>query len=204
MSAYRIDIDIDGELPLTSLIRSRMRELGLRNVDLAKRMGYLNVDKGMRRVSSLIEGNTKAYPEHRLTLAGAIETDLTDLDSAYEDTIYTFWARDDRQYRREFVPHVVWETALRVPRPITVAAMASAHLGLYFYPTSERPKDWCDEALATCPRAVSCYGRVRGFWVNYSPDCAVLFSKLGAPREVIAHAVRPGRAVAKVKSRAFA
>ena len=114
------------------------------------------------------------------------------LDAAVADTRYVLWARDDRQYRRDFKPHVIWDTEFQIPRPIAIAGMVGANRLLYYYPDSPRPQDWSAQAVANRPRGIPCYGVVDGFWVNYSPDCAVSFTNEGVPEEVFGQAVRSG------------
>ena len=200
MSGYRIDID--GELPISGLIRSRMEALGLRKVDLARRMGYqTSVEKGIRRLDALLAGELRKYSNLRYALAAGLDVAVIALDQVVADTRHIQWARDDREYRRGFTPHIIWDTEFWVPRPIAIAGFVGAQRALYFHPTSENPADWSEEAAASCPMGIPCYGVARGFWVNYSPDCAVHFNKQGEPDEVLGKAVRPGIATALVGSR---
>lgn len=197
---YRIDID--GDLPLATWITSRMGTLSLSKADLARRMGYqATVEKGVRRVDALLAGDLKKYGNLRRALAAALDVDLAALDEVVADTRYVLWARDDREYRRGFSSHAIWDTEFRVPRPLVIAGMAGLQRALYFHPTSADPADWSEEATANCPRGIPCYGVVRGFWVNYTPDCAVYFNRNGEPGEVLGKAVRPGVLSASIGSR---
>lgn len=197
--SHRYRLDIDEALPLASLIEARLDGLGVSKADLARRMGYATtVEKGVRRIAALVKGDLKPYTNLRGPLAEGLDVDVSVLDAAVADTRYVLWARYDRQYRRDFRPHVVWDTELRIPQPTTIAGMVGANRMLYHYPVSTRPQDWSEEAVATRPRGIPCYGRVRGFWVNYSPDCAVHFNNEGVPGEVFGQAVRPGVSVVRV------
>jgi hypothetical protein len=44
-------------LPLDRLIRTRMKELGIRSGALAARLGYPNLSKGARRIDELCRGD---------------------------------------------------------------------------------------------------------------------------------------------------
>ena len=190
-SPYRLDID--GELPLTTLIQTKLESLGLTKVALAQRMGYTSTpEKGIRRLDSLLAGDLKKYKNIKGPLAKALEVEESVLDQVVADTRYVFWARDDRAYRRDFRPHVVWNTEFRIPRPIAIAGVVGANRLLYYYPVSPRPQDWSEEAVENRPRGIPCYGLVFGFWVNYSPDCSVEFTEDGEPESVFGQAVRPG------------
>jgi len=45
------------DLAIATLIRSRMTELGLSRGEFAKRLGYKNVAKGIRRIDALCAGD---------------------------------------------------------------------------------------------------------------------------------------------------
>jgi hypothetical protein len=45
------------DLAIGTLIRSRMIELGLCRGEFAKRLGYKNIAKGIRRIDALCEGD---------------------------------------------------------------------------------------------------------------------------------------------------
>lgn len=188
--AYRLEID--GELPLTTLIENRRRELGLSLAELAQRMGYESTaSTGIHRLNALLNGDLKKFDNLKEPLLQGLALDEQTLTNAVVDSRYVLWARDDREYRRNFVPHIVWQTESRIPRSIAMAATGTWR-DIYFYPESNRPQDWSEEASAQCPTGLALYGRVHGFWVNYSPDCAVSFNPRGEPMDVFDKAVRPG------------
>ena len=202
LESHRYRLDIDGALPLASLIEARLDVLGATKAELARRMGCATtVEKGIRRIEALLKADLKQYTNLRGPLAKGLALDESVLDAAVADTRYMLWARNDRQYRRDFKPHVIWDTALRIPRPITIAGLVGANRLLYYYPDSPRPQDWSEQAVANRPRGIPCYGVVDGFWVNYSPDCAVSFTNEGVPEEVFGQSVRPGFPSASFGSR---
>lgn len=194
--------DIDTGLPMARLVKSRMEALRLTKADLVRQLGYVNTTtKGLRRLQALLEGDLRSLENLKVPLAKALAIPEALLEEASDGSRYVLWAREIQEYRRQFVPHVIWDTEFSVPRPLVIAGMIGATRRLYFNPTSREPRDWSDEAAASCPSGVPCYGRVRGFWVNYSPDCAVRFDKRGLPMEGTDHAIRPGVAKATVNGR---
>lgn len=198
--AYRLDID--GELPLTTLIESRLLALGLTKAQLAREMGYqTTVAKGIRRIEALLAGDLKQAPKLAEGLAKGMAVEEAVVQEAIEDTRYVSWARDDRAYRAGFRPHVIWETALSIPSPIVIAGMVNARRGLFWYPQNPDAPAISEDALAAMPEGVVCYGRVVGFYVNYSPDCAVRFDRQGEPLEALDRAIRPGFSRASVGGR---
>jgi hypothetical protein len=194
---YRLDPD--SVLPLTVLLQSR----GVRSAELARACGYANVSKGVRRIEALSDGDLHDFESLKLLLAKGLDLDIADLETAAADTRYIKWAREDRAYRRGFEPHVIWKTALTIPRPIAIAGVIGASRMLKFIPATGHALKISAEALANCPDGVPCYGRVTGFYVNYSPDRAVEFNREGEPLSVLDAAVRPGHAITRVNGRPF-
>lgn len=197
---YRLDID--GELPMTTLIESRLRTLGLTKAQLARRMGYeTTVEKGVRRLEALLVGDLGEARHLASKLAQGLSVNEAVVQGAIEDSHYVRWARDDRAYRETFQPHVVWETVSSIPSPISAAGMVNARRGLFWYPGPNKLACINEEAVAVMPEGVACYGRVVGFRVNYTPDCAVRFNTQGDPLEALGRAVRPGIVSTLVRGR---
>ena len=204
-SVLHYRLDLDGTLPFAGFVAARLSALALTKAELVRRMGYsATVTKGIRRLEELLAGNLKLYNTRRSVLAVALEVSETELDDVVADTRYVLWARNDRAYRAEFRPHVVWATTKSVPSPITIAAMINAHRQLFWYPSPGNPSQISGEAVLAAPRGVPCYGFVVGFHVNYTPDNAVSFDLDGTPVAVLDTAVRPGRARASIGGRPFA
>jgi hypothetical protein len=204
-SALPYRLDIDGTLPFVAFVAARLLILGLSKAELARRMGYqANISKGIRRLEVLLAGDLKLYINLRPALVAALQAPEVELDEVVADTRYVLWARNDRAYRAEFRPHVVWATTQSIPSPITIAALIDAHGRLFWYPRSSEPSEISDEAALALTEGVPCYGRVIGFHVNYTPDNAVSFDCAGTPMTVLDAAVRPGRARASIGGRQFA
>jgi len=195
-------LDLDETLPLTAAIMDFLAHSGLAKAELVRRLGYVStVPKGLRRLDALLQGELKYFEALKARLAAALGMSADALARLAGETHTALQAQADREYRDAFVPHVIWDTTLRIPSPITIAGMIGAQRHLYFNPRGIDPATWSDEAAQACPLGIPCYGRVTGFWVNYSPDCAVHFSRDGEPTEVLAAAVRRGAAVALIGTR---
>ncbi len=194
---YRLDPD--RVFPLTVLLA----DSELAPVDLARKCGFANVHKGIRRLKAIAAGELDHYESLRLALAAALDVGVEEMDAAAVDTRYVQWARRDRAYRQGFEPHVIWKTTLTVPSPITIAGLVIASRGLKYLPSTKHALRISGEAVTNCPDGVACYGRVIGFYVNYSPDHAVEFSREGEALTVLDRAVRPGYTISSINSRPF-
>ena len=199
VATKRYRLDPDAPFPLAQLLTGS----GTRLSEVARRCGYTNFAKGIRRLEELAAGELQHYPALRAGLAAALEIEPVRLDAAVADTSYLLWARDDRSYRDNFRPHVIWATTSSIPSPITIAGLVNASGRLFWYPPTITPSCISDEAALALPEGVPCYGQVIGFHVNYTPDNAVSFDRAGNPLAVLDAVVRPGRARATIGDRAL-
>ena len=62
------------DLAIGTLIRSRTTELGLSHGEFAKRLGYKNVAKGIRRIDGLCEGDIEGTKQFLGALPQALKT----------------------------------------------------------------------------------------------------------------------------------
>jgi hypothetical protein len=72
------------DLAIATLIRYRLTELGLSRGEFAKRLGYKNIAKGIRRIDVLCEGNIEGTKQFMDVLPQALETsaEIVTLDPA--------------------------------------------------------------------------------------------------------------------------
>jgi hypothetical protein len=61
------------DLAIATLIRSRTIELGLSRGEFAKRLGYKNIAKGIRRIDALCEGDIEGTKQFLDMLPQALE-----------------------------------------------------------------------------------------------------------------------------------
>ena len=117
-------------LAIAALIQSRMTELGLSRGEFAKRLGYKNLAKGIRRIDALCEGDIEGTKQFLDVLPQALETSAETVKRALEQTVREIEMAEkqeaearDQIWRENFRPHAVILTERTVPNPIFVAAM---------------------------------------------------------------------------------
>jgi hypothetical protein len=118
------------DLAIASLIRSRMTELGLPRGEFAKRLGYKNIAKGIRRIDALCEGDIEGTKQFLDVLPQALEASPETVKLALEETVREIELVErqeaearDKIWRENFHPHAIILTAQTVPSPIFVAAI---------------------------------------------------------------------------------
>jgi len=88
-------------LAIAALIRSRMTELGLSRGEFAKRLGYENLAKGIRRIDALCEGDIKGTKQFLDVLPQALETSAETVACHHSHRAFRaepdFRGRDDRR-----------------------------------------------------------------------------------------------------------
>ena len=191
------------DLAIATLVRSRMIELGLSRGELAKRLGYKNLAKGIRRIDALRDGDLEGTKQFLDVLPQALETSAETVKLALEQTVRELELAEkqeaeahDKIWRENFCPHAIILTERTVPSPIFVAAMIGVEkllridLGL-----TQGPVSFVRQVLDRLPEGVPAFGKPIGFVINYSPDQSVRFDLNGQPTVILDKAVRPGTAV---------
>jgi hypothetical protein len=110
-------------LPITALILSRSKELGLSRNALVNRAGYTNTSKGLRRLEQLCEGQFRSTRGLIQALPSVLEVSPDVVAKAIEDTERQFADAKEAAYRKSFVPHAIIITERNTPQPIFMAAM---------------------------------------------------------------------------------
>jgi hypothetical protein len=191
------------DLAIAALIRSRMTELGLSRGEFAKRLGYKNLAKGIRRIDALCDGDLEGTKHFLDVLPQALETSAEAVKLALEETVRELElavkqeaeARD-KIWRENFSPHAIVLTERTVPSPIFVAAMIGVEKLLRIdLDATQGPVSFVRQVLDRLPEGVPAFGKPIGFVINYSPDKAVRFDRNGQPIAILDEAVRPGTAV---------
>jgi hypothetical protein len=188
------------DLPLGRLITTRRRELGITSADLARRIGYQNVSKGVRRIDELCAGNFRAAEFIIGALPRALELPEDNVTRAIQATEDELDAReragieeDERIYRATFRPHVLWVTERLIPRPIFVATFIGVENLLRFDLDIQRGEDaFVAQAIAANPSWAGPFGKIVGFYVNYTPDRCVEYDAHGNVLATFPRARRPG------------
>jgi hypothetical protein len=153
--------------PISRFILDRARTLGLTRGDLAARLGYRNISKAHRALSSTL--TTGTVPPHMAAhLAGALEADeplmaavMAATQRQQEDEARSRLLARETAYRTAFKPQLRIETARTVPQPIFVTALVgTARLRLVALPDEV----WCasgDERDRLVKQAIQAHYRER-------------------------------------------
>lgn len=155
---------------------------------IASRCGYTALDKGRRRLAALADGDLTLYPQMREALAAALGVSLEELDAAAE----AVRAHHRGEKRRQFVPHIVWQTERHRPSQVALAAVTGAADLRRRVPQSSNPIHMHAEAVASCPDQIPFFGKVVGFHLNYSLDSSASFDRHGNPLALNDHAISTG------------
>jgi hypothetical protein len=191
------------DLAIATLIRSRMTELGLSRGEFAKRLGYKNIAKGIRRIDALCEGDVEGTKQFLGVVPRALETSAETVKRALDQTIRELELAEkheaetrDKIWRENFRPHAIIVTERSVPSPIFLAAIIGVEklLRIDLDPT-QGPVSFVRQVLDRLPERVLAFGKPIGFAINYSPDKAVRFDRNGQPIAALDKAVHPGTAV---------
>ena len=196
-------------LAIAALIRSRTTELGLSRGEFAKRLGYKNVAKGIRRIDALCDGNIDGTKQFLDALPQALETSADTVKRALDQTVRELELAEkqeaearDKLWRENFCPHAIILTEHTVPSPIFVAAMIGVEKLLRIdLDATQGPVSFVRQVLDRLPERVPAFGKAIGFVINYSPDKAVRFDRNGQPIAILDKAVRPGTAVLRLGGR---
>ncbi|WP_425416501.1 hypothetical protein [Oricola indica] len=192
------------QYPLSALIERRLDELCIRRADLVRRMGYANVNKGMRRFGDIMNGDMRMAAILREKLAMALEVDIAIVDEAIAETRAAVQDEADRRYRASFKPHAVILTERTIPSPIFAAAFVGVDRLLRIdFDEGSSPVTFVKQVVRQLPEGVPAFGLVTGFVVNYSPDHAVVFDRDGDPVAELDEAVRIGQANVSVGGRSL-
>jgi hypothetical protein len=197
------------DLAIANLIRSRMTELGLSPGEFAKRLGYKNIAKGIRRIDALCGGDIEGTKHFLHVLPQALETSAETVKIALDQTVRELELAKkqeadarDKIWREKFLPHAIILTEHTVPSPIFVAAMVGVERLLRIdIDATQGPVSFVRQMLDRLPERVPAFGRTVGFVINYSPDQAVRFDPNGQPIATLDEAVRPGTAVLRLGGR---
>jgi hypothetical protein len=197
------------DLAIATLIRSRTIELGLSRGEFAKRLGYKNIAKGIRRIDALRDGDIKGSKQFLDVLSQALEISAETVERALDQTVREIELAEKREaeardkiWRENFRPHTIILTERTVPSPIFVAAMIGVEKLLRIdLDATQGPVSYVRQVLDRLPEGVPAFGKPIGFVINYSPDQAVRFDRNGQPIETLDEAVRPGTAVLRLGGR---
>jgi len=189
---------------VSRLIKERIAEFGITPAELVRRMGYSNVNKGMRRLDQIENGDIQCAVEIREFLAAGLELDSELISHKINEGIEEIKGEQERAYLKDFKPHAIILTTRTIPSPIFVAAMCrSDRLMRIDFKEGSSPVTYSYQAKQKLPEGIPAFGKTTGFIVNYSPYHAVAFDRCGHPTRQLNEAVRLGQAHLNVSRHVF-
>lgn len=218
MTDYDVLRGVKLQSPLGRLIQARMQELGISSEQLGARLHYRKPAKGAGRVEALCGGhlNNRKSRAALARLASALEVTEENVQEALEATqeLIAKLHRDaqeqervareaeDAAWRANFSCHAVIDTESKCPSQIVICRMTGG-IGRWLIvrlDLSQSPVTFVRQTVAALQnlhtsaghKCVPFFGRAVGFFINYTPDCAVRFDLTGKPLEALANAYRPG------------
>jgi hypothetical protein len=134
-------------MTLTTLINERLAELGITKHELVVRLRYDNINKGLRRLQSVIGGDLDGCADILPKLAGALQTHpdavLRAIQATREeqqrDRVRAEEERE-REWARAFTPHAIILTERTVPSPMVACAMTMGERNLLIELDQTRPR----------------------------------------------------------------
>lgn len=191
--------------PIERLIEERLKLLCLRRSDLARRCGFRNIAKSMRRIEAICKGDLASQGAKMVfdALPIALELDKAVVDAAIQNTseiiseaIRRSEAAADAARRASFVPHGYLLGTMTRPSSITMYGLSGGpdrwlkiRLDL-----SRPPLTFAAQARQVVKNtpSVAFHGRTTGFIINYSPDRAVEFDLDANPVACLDRDYAPG------------
>jgi hypothetical protein len=183
-------------LPIDHLVKTRLKELGIRRSELARRCGFKNVQKGIRRIAAVCGGDLDSQGSKPVlhALPAALEVGRDVFDTAIRETADLIAASErraaterDAAWRAAFKPHAYLIGTQPQASSITIFGFTGGPERWLKIPLdpSRAPVSYALQALAVVRNrpVVPFHGPTTGFIVNYTPDHAVRFDLEGNPIE---------------------
>ena len=187
-------------LAIQALILDRCRALGLSRSELARRAGFKNVAKGIRRLDELCGGELQKTEWLMKGLPSALELAPRRVADALRETekqLAEIKRRADAERRASFHPSAYLLGTETRPTQITIYGLTGGPERWRRIPLdlSQPAVTFVQQALIVVRKTpvVPFYGPTIGFVVNYSPDRAVRFDLAGNPVAMLDRAYEPGR-----------
>jgi hypothetical protein len=195
----------DCRLPIRELVEGRSKELGIGRGDLARRCGFENVNKGVRRLEALCDGDLESSSARMIlkVLPAALEVEEAVVEAVVrgsgaliEQAKQRADASQDAAWRASFKPGAYLIGTETRPWSITMYGFSGGSERWLKIPLDPaRPSiTFAAQAMAVVRETpvVRFFGPTTGFIVNYSPDCALRFDLNGNPVELLPSAYSPG------------
>ena len=191
--------------PIHDLIGRQQERLGLRRSELARRCGFKNIAKGIRRIDAVCHGNLDS-PAAKMVLDAlptALEVDKEVIEAAVHATAEIIAeaerhaeAEREAAWRASFAPHAYLLGTVDRPSPLFAYGLTGGAERWLKIPLdlSNPPVTFAVQAAVFAKKTprTAFHGPTTGFIINYTPNCAVRFDIDGNPVEEFERAYRPG------------
>lgn len=115
-------------LPIKDLITGRMKELDMKRADLVSRLGYKNMEGGLRKLDNFL--NDGMYNDFIAThFSDALDLSPEIIKETIEETYTQIKEEQEERERRDFQPHLVIQTEKQIPSSITICALTGGFTG---------------------------------------------------------------------------
>lgn len=192
-------------VPLYELINSRRTELGLSWSELARRCGYANTSKGLRRFDAIWQGNIDGQPSAQIlarlpaamglgeeTIRATVQQSIQRLEQTKQRTN----SKAQAARRDSFEPSAYLVGTSSRPSQITIFGLTGGAQRWLRIPLdlTQSAATFAKQAQAVVRATpeVAFFGPTTGFIINYTPDVAVQFDTDGQPLKQLDHLYSPG------------
>ncbi|NEK24195.1 hypothetical protein GV827_17555 [Sulfitobacter sp. JBTF-M27] len=185
--------------PLSRLIEGRIIELGLSEKTFLADLGYRNFSKGRERLLQFRKAKGLRGLKHlENQLAEALKVDVSTVQKAISETWVTAQLWEDEKYAASFEPHAVLKTDRTRPSQITMCALTGGPQRwlVVEFERDSAPVTYVSQVLRDLPEIAPFFGKVLGFWINYTPSSCVEFDRSGQAVAEFSRAKRVGVALA--------
>jgi hypothetical protein len=210
MARYPFD-EPDEKTVVFHLVEKHRRTMGMSKGQLVKRIGYANVNKGLRNYEEFIDGNYD-QPFIVENICTVLVIDPKKLDRtiakakrnhAIEKLVETM--DDAQEWANDFEEHGIIETELNRPSPIVAAALFRfERLKFVKLDTSRFARSYVQQVLTEIPNRIDASGKIPSFGaptgtvINMGPEMAIRYDLYGKEVEHLNWAVRIGHAALRV------
>ena len=179
--------------PLKNLLRDELSRLGVSRNELLRRMGYINLDKGQRRLREFEAGNLRIANMLKDRLAAGLDLPIETVVATIAEERRARVRVKDAAYRAAFQPHAIYLTERTVPSQITICGLVNGdRLRVVIFGDDVSSETYVHHVMQRIPDGLPFFGAVTGFALNYSPDQAVFYDRDGNVVKTADQAYRVG------------
>ena len=122
--------------PIGRLIVAAMKENNIKKSELVKAIGYLNINKGIRKLDACITGE-EIHKKLLFNVGRVLEIDDQTLNEAIKKTLEEIKHKQEKQERLHFKPHIYIKHSESTPRSITTVCF----IGVSYFKHIELPSN---------------------------------------------------------------